>query len=451
MKWETLASDGRLGKGQPQYARKGRSVFHRDYDRVVFCSAFRRLQDKTQVFPLAKSDYVRTRLTHSLEASCVGRSLGIEVGVRLKQSGKLPDDVDSSDIGMIVSTACLAHDIGNPPFGHPGEQAIQEWFEGRGSEFLKLLQASEEKEDFRRFEGNAQGFRILARLQHPEDEGGLQLTHATLATFSKYPTSSIQAADEHNKSGVSEKKHGFFHSDKELFRNVAENTGLLPKKHGHGWHRHPLAYLVEASDDICYSIIDLEDGFRRGHVSFDDATDLLLHLIDDKAVKEKLDMIGDRCEKLSFLRAKAINALVFEVTEQFMVQEDKLLNGTFDDDILKHIPNPRRDAIREIKCVDRDKVYTAREVIEIEVPGFNVLGGLLDAFVWASQDVAENHDKASGKSSTLLKLVPGQFLSPAGRPHDDPYKRLLSMTDFICGMTDRYAVELYKQISGMSL
>lgn len=210
MKWETLACDGRLGKGQPQYAKKGRSVFHQDYDRVVFCSAFRRLQDKTQVFPLAKSDYVRTRLTHSLETSCVGRSLGIEVGVRLKQSGKLPGDVDPSNIGMIVSTACLAHDIGNPPFGHPGEQAIQEWFKGRGSKFLKLLQANEEKEDFRRFEGNAQGFRILARLQHPENEGGLQLTFATLATFSKYPTSSIQAADEHNKSGVSEKKHGFF-------------------------------------------------------------------------------------------------------------------------------------------------------------------------------------------------------------------------------------------------
>lgn len=451
MEWKTLVCDGRLGKGQPQSGRNARSVFHQDYDRVVFCSAFRRLQDKAQVFPLAKSDYVRTRLTHSLEASCVGRSLGIEVGIRLKQSQKLPSDVHPSDIGMIVSTACLAHDIGNPPFGHPGEQAIQEWFEGRGSEFLKLLSAREEIEDFRHFEGNAQGFRILARLLHPENKGGLQLTHATLATFSKYPTSSVQPADKQTKSGVSEKKHGFFHSDKELFRNVAENTGLLPKKHGHGWYRHPLAYLVEASDDICYSIIDLEDGFRRGHVSFDDATSLLLRLIDDNAVKGRLDQIGDRSEKLSFLRAKAINALVFEIAEQFMVQEDKLLNGTFDEDILKHIPNPRRDAVSEIKCVDRDRVYTAREVIEIEVPGFNVLGGLLDAFVGASQDVAKNLDRASSKSSTLLKLVPDQFLSVNRKPHDDPYKRLLSMTDFICGMTDRYAVELYKQISGMSL
>lgn len=207
MDWKLLLCDKRLGKAQSNLPTKGRSPFHQDYDRVVFCSAFRRLQDKTQVFPLAKSDYVRTRLTHSLEVSCVGRSLGMEVGIRLKQSGRLPDSIEASDIGMIVSTACLAHDIGNPPFGHAGEQAIQEWFNGKGSTFIKLLAVEEERQDFLRFEGNAQGFRILSRLQHPENQGGLQLTCAMLSTFSKYPTSSSQAANKAAKGGVSEKKH----------------------------------------------------------------------------------------------------------------------------------------------------------------------------------------------------------------------------------------------------
>lgn len=451
MDWDQLLCDRRLGKKWTKSTTKGRSSFHQDYDRVVFSSAFRRLQDKTQVFPLAKSDYVRTRLTHSLEASCVGRSLGMEVGVRLKQAGKLDDSIDVSDIGMIVSTACLAHDIGNPPFGHVGEQAIQEWFKGKGSKFVELLAAEEEKEDFLLFEGNAQGFRILTRLQHPENQGGLQLTCATLSTFSKYPTSSLQAADKITRRGVSEKKHGFVHADKDLFKDVAEGAGLLPKKHDRGWFRHPLAFLVEAADDICYSIIDLEDGFHRGHVSFDDARSLLQEVIEDATVLQKLDSIHDKQGKIGFLRAKAINTLVCEVSEQFMVREADLRSGAFDEDLLKYISNSKRDVVSKIKRVDRDNVYTAREVIEIEVPGFNVLGGLLDAFVWASQDVAENFDNASAKSLILLKLIPGQFLGQGRKPHSKPYERLLSVTDFICGMTDTYAVELYKKISGMSL
>lgn len=226
---------------------------------------------------------------------------------------------------------------------------------------------------------------------------------------------------------------------------------MLLKKQGSSWYRHPLAFLVEAADDICYSIIDLEDGFSRRHVSFDDASSLLQQAIDDATVLRRLDLIGDKQEKLSFLRAKAINALVLEVAEQFMVREAELLGGTFDEDLLKHIPNPKRDVVSQIKRIDRDNVYAAREVIEIEVPGFNVLGGLLDAFVVASQDVAERSEKASAKNLTLLKLIPSQFLGPGRIAHNTPYERLLGVTDFICGMTDTYAVDLYKQISGMSL
>jgi dGTPase len=205
MKWDKLLSANRLGKSKTKAIAEGRSSFHQDYDRVVFSSAFRRLQDKTQVFPLAKSDYVRTRLTHSLEASCVGRSLGMQVGLRLIKASKLSKRVDASGVGMIVSTACLAHDIGNPPFGHAGEQAICEWFERNGRKFLEPLTNSE-KADFLKFEGNAQGFRILTRLQHPDNEGGLQLTYATLAAFSKYPTSSVEAGSKNAQLNVGAKK-----------------------------------------------------------------------------------------------------------------------------------------------------------------------------------------------------------------------------------------------------
>lgn len=451
MDWDLLLSDQRLGKAERELPSTGRSSFHRDYDRVVFSSAFRRLQDKTQVFPLAKSDYVRTRLTHSLEASCVGRSLGMEVGIRLDSAKRLPRHIDVAGIGMIVSTACLAHDIGNPPFGHAGEQAIQEWFKGDGKPFVEMLDLKPQQLDFLRFEGNAQGFRILTRLQHPEDAGGLQLTYATLAGFTKYPTSSEKAHDKGATLAVSEKKHGFFHADSELFRQVAEGTGLLPKEQGHGWCRHPLAFLVEAADDICYSIIDLEDGFHRRHIGLREAIDLLECVIDDSSVLRRLDSIRAPEEQLSFLRAKAIYSLVLEVADEFMKREEDILSGMYNEELLKSIPRKKADAVSEVKRIDKGKVYDAREVIEIEVPGFNVLSGLLDAFVLACEDVSRKGREASPKSRMLIKLIPDQFLDADRIPHGDPYQRLLSVTDFICGMTDRYSVNLYKQISGMSL
>lgn len=450
MDWQKLLSDKRLGEPREAGRTRGRSPFHQDYDRVVFSSAFRRLQDKTQVFPLAKSDYVRTRLTHSLEASCVGRSLGMAVGLRLHERKKLPSYVDPSGLGMIVSTACLAHDIGNPPFGHAGEQAICEWFKGSGEKFLAPL-TNPEKNDFLNFEGNAQGFRILTRLQHPDNEGGLQLTHATLAAFSKYPTSSVEAHDKKLIRGVSGKKHGYFYADKYLFSQVAEGVGLVPKSQGQSWCRHPLAFLVEAADDICYSIIDLEDGFRRGHVGFREAKSLLESLIDDSNVLARLKSFLDKQEKMGFLRAKAIGVLVGEVTDCFMRHEARLIKGDFDEELLAVMPTSKRDVVDAIKRIDRKKIYAAREVIEVEVPGFNVLGGLLEAFVAASQDVAQSGKKALAKSSILMKLIPDQFLGRRRSPHGSEYERLLNVTDFICGMTDTYAVALYKQISGMSL
>lgn len=277
MDWPRLISGRRLGLNRPNPIEIGRSVFQRDYDAIIFSSSFRRLQDKAQVFPLAKSDYVRTRLTHSLEVSCVGRSLGQIVGDHLRQNKKIPHDQATTEIGTIVASACLAHDIGNPPFGHNGEKAIQEWFTtSAGKSALKGL-PDQEKADFLNFEGNAQGFRILTRLQNTDNEGGLQLTCATLAAFTKYPRpASITCGKHASHSGKGFKKHGYFVGEARMFNEVADEVGLA-RRHQEcsGWFRHPLVFLVEAADDICYQINDIEDGYRLRHISFDEAVDLI--------------------------------------------------------------------------------------------------------------------------------------------------------------------------------
>ncbi len=272
-----------------------------------------------------------------------------------------------------------------------------------------------------------------------------------MAAFSKYPTSSVEAGSKNAQLNVGAKKHGFFDADRALFRRVAEGVGLEPKIQDKSWCRHPLAYLVEAADDICYSIIDLEDGVRRGHVSFRDAKRLLDRLINDSHAAARLKSIKDEQEQMSFLRARAIGVLVSEVADCFMRHETKLVKGVFEQELLAVITPGKRDVVESIKRIDREKVYAAREVIEVEIPGFNVLGGLLDAFVVASEDVAKHDRKALPKSSILVKLIPDQFLDSERVPHASPYQRLLNVTDFICGMTDSYAVALYKQISGLSL
>jgi len=308
MRWERLLSRRRLGTA-PSAEVPDRTAFQRDYDRLVFSSAFRRLQDKTQVFPLAESDYVRTRLTHSLEASCVGRSLGTLVGQALEESDRLPDAIGAADVGAIVAAAGLAHDIGNPPFGHSGEDAIGHWFahSEAGRRYLDQLDEAQ-AEELRRFEGNAQGFRVITRLQNPDSAGGLGLTCATLGAFSKYPRGAARSAAEREYDGASNKKFGFFEAERGRFETVAAEVGLIPRRAGESWYRHPLAFLVEAADDICYHIVDLEDAFRLGHVTFAE-TEALLHAIAAPR-SGRLSAIQGEKEKIAYLRATAINALV---------------------------------------------------------------------------------------------------------------------------------------------
>ena len=448
MIWERLLSNTRQGKPPEKESTVGRSVFQRDFDRIVYSSAFRRLQDKAQVFPLAKSDFVRTRLTHSLEVSCVGRSLGAELGQRLETDRQMPKGIFPGDIGSIVAAACLAHDIGNPPFGHTGESAIGEWFSNTdvGRAAIQELSLAQ-KSDFEKFEGNAQGFRILTRLQNPHNPG-LQLTCATLAAFTKYPRgASLQGRP---LKGVSWKKHGFFDADKKCFGDIATAIGLTKKLDEEDtWVRHPLAYLVEAADDICYRVNDLEDGFRLKHVSLQEAQDLLLSIFEPGGAPTKWKDIATEQDQIGYLRAKAINYLIDQLITHFQKHSDLILEGKLETSLIDGISSA--GALLNIIKLSKEKIYRAREVLEIEAAGFQVLGGLLEAFLAAANDIAQKGEKkASARSQTLFYLLPQQFRVTEDE-REDLYLRTLKVTDFISGMTDSFAVSLYKQLTGISL
>jgi dGTPase len=449
MHWPQLLSRKRLGVDEAPSASTARTDFQRDFDRIVFSSAFRRMQDKTQIFPLSKIDYVRTRLTHSLESSSVGRSLGTLVGDQVIARNRLQGS-EASDFGDICAAACLAHDIGNPPFGHSGEDAIRQWGEtgDYGRRRVAVLQGSE-KEDFLLFEGNAQGFRVLARLQNRDNPGGLQLTCATLAAFAKYPRESWLGGSRFH--GASAQKQGFTAADRERFEEVAAAVGLIRRNPAHAiWHRHPLAFLVEAADDICYRVIDIEDGFRLGHLSFHEAMDLFLPILPaPQGQAARLDRIAGAKEKIEFLRAKVINEIINQTMECFLDLETDILGGRFDEPLLTRIPK-RREMDRLIEVAE-EKIYCAPEVVEIEAAGFEVISELLERFILALDDLAERGEGANAKSKMISRLVAEQFIGSKRQPCADPYQRLLRLTDFVSGMTDSYAVSLYKKVTGISL
>jgi len=449
MQWRKLLSRHRLGSQQAVSAHNTRTDFQRDFDRIVFSSAFRRMQDKTQVFPLSRVDYIRTRLTHSLEASSIGRSLGTQVGEEVIARHQL-EDFQASDFGDICAAACLGHDIGNPPFGHSGEDAFRSWATTAdyGQRRVSVLSDSE-KEDFTRFEGNAQGFRILTRLQNPDNPGGLQLTCATLAAFTKYPRESCLGGSQF--SGVSAKKQGFVAEDREAFRTVAEEVGLIRRDETRAiWHRHPLAFLVEAADDISYRVIDIEDGFRLGYFTLDEVMGFYLPLLADPgALEGRLRRVSDDKGKVEFLRAKVINEAISQAMGCFLDNEQDILSGRFDEPLLQQFP--KRNEMEQLITSARERIYQAGEVVEIQTAGFQVIGELLERFIQVLDDIAENGDSATARSQMTCRLISEQFIGPDRVPSPQVYTRLLRLTDYVAGMTDSYAVSLYKKITGISL
>jgi dGTPase len=438
MNWELLLAKTRLGRESDPISTDVRSEFMRDWDRIVYSSAFRRLQDKTQVFPLAESDYVRTRLTHSIEVSSVGRSLGTLAGDFIVRREGL--DISPQDFGNIVSTACLAHDIGNPPFGHSGEEAIRSWFASNGNQFVTEL-SPEESEDFLNFEGNAQGFRILTRLQNAVDHGGLQLTYAVLAAYMKYPRSAFPS--DFNKELVSEKKFGYCLQDKASFHSVVTGVGLIKKRDG-VYARHPLAFLMEAADDVCYRVIDLEDGHRLGHVSFQETEALLQPIAfssEENTAHLSYASIDNNNGKVEYLRARAINNLAYSVVDVFKSRYDEIMCGSLESDLTSLCSYVRQ--LDEIKSISRQRVYSAPNVLHIEAAGYEVLGGLLEKVVPALIRGDQTRTSADKK---ILEIVPKQFTRGA-----TPYERMLAATDFVSGMTDSFAVTLFRRLRGIDL
>lgn len=424
-----------------QASELSRSAFEQDYDRIIFSHPFRRLQDKTQVHPLPEHDFVHTRLTHSLEVSSVGRSLGRKVGeVILQRHEDLKKEFTLFDFGAIVAAGALAHDIGNPPFGHAGESAISDFFlhHSKGQAFKdKVTEA--QWADLIKFEGNAQGFRLLNK-----DHYGLKLTYATLGAFTKYPCPALFPSRD--KSKRSQKKFGFFDSEREMFTNVATQLELI-QSGDNAWYRHPLAFLVEAADDICYSIIDLEDGCNMGLVNMHDACELFESVITfSKSKLGKTAQLISQHEKIGYLRALAIGDLLRECSELFLDQESDILSGKFDQALTDCCPS--KAALNSIIDVSVSQIYRARHVVEIEASGHEVLPGLMEEFTTAGLHLLEG--RGSRKYENMLLLLPEETRIAIKDQPNDIYNMLRLVIDFVSGLTDRHALSIFRHLKGFT-
>ena len=438
MNWRELLSGKRLGVEHFHERKHERTNFQRDYDRLVFSSPFRRLQNKTQVFPLPGSVFVHNRLTHSLEVSCVGRSLGKNISNYLMQKYAGEENINFSEIDSIVSAACLAHDMGNPPFGHSGERAIAAYFaDGKGTQFAERVRNEGGRwEDFLHFEGNANTMRLLTHQFKGRREGGFALTYSTLAAVVKYPFASTLATLG---------KFGFFQTEEASFLRIADELGIPEITPGGGvYARYPLVYLVEAADDICYQIMDIEDAHKLRLLTKDVVFDLFLAFFEGKRladIKHILQVVDDSNEQVAYLRSCIIGLLVDECTQEFLDHEDEFLAGTYSRTLIESISEVAKKAYRICSDVAYEKIYTSRDVVDIELAGYHIFGYLLETII----DAMMNPDHAYSK--LLLNRVPEQYNVYA----PDTYGKIQCALDYISGMTDVYALDLYRKITGMSL
>ncbi len=442
MNWEKLLSSKRWGNEErfTGNQKEARSEFQRDYDRIIFSSPFRRLQNKTQVFPLPGSVFVHNRLTHSLEVASVGRSLGTIFYNKIKEENPEIDEACPllSEIGNIIASACLAHDLGNPAFGHSGESAISHYFTTGDGKIYESQVSKEEWEDLIHFEGNANALRILTHPFSGKGTGGFALTYATLAAIAKYPCASTAG---HNKTNIYTKKYGFFQSEQAGFEKLAVEMELIKVQNSPLiYKRHPLVYLVEAADDICYNIIDLEDAHRLKILSYSEVSDLLLPLCNDLRMPERLAEMEDDDAKITLMRAKSINTLIGQCSKVFHSNQGKILSGNFNKSLMDAIEEPFLSVMKQIERTSIKKIYNYSSVVQIEVAGYQVMGGLLEEFIPAYlYNTSKYHKK-------LVELIPKQFLTD----NEDVYSKIQSVLDFVSGMTDIYAVELFRKIKGIS-
>jgi len=437
MNWNSLLSNKRFGMEDLHLRNHDdRTEFQRDYDRLIFSAPFRRLQNKTQVFPLPGSVFVHNRLTHSLEVACVGRSLGNGVSKKLqvKYGSDFSPFID--EIGAIVSAACLAHDLGNPPFGHSGEKAIATYFsEGEGA-FLKDSMIVPEWKDIITFEGNANAFRLLTHQFNGRRKGGFVLTYSTLASIAKYPYSSFFASDK-------KQKFGFFQSEKEDFAQIAKELGMVLLEENK-YARHPLVYLVEAADDICYEIMDIEDAHKLKILTTAETKELLMAFVPDKRKErtlETLNIVSDKNEQIAYLRSTVIGLLIDACVDAFVANEEAILKGSFDSSLIKNIPTELKEAYAICEKLSLDRIYKSKDVVDIEIAGYNIIYTLINKLTTA----VLYPEKAYSKM--LLSRIPDQYQTDSA----SEYGKVQAVLDYISGMTDIYALDLYQKINGMSL
>jgi dGTPase len=442
MNWEQLLSLKRFGDTKPRLRKdqdETRLGFEVDYDRIVFSNPFRSLQDKTQVVPLSKTDFVHTRLTHSLEVSVVARSLGRAVGKALLDKYPIlkEQDYKVNDFGAIVASAALAHDIGNPPFGHAGEKAIGDYFASGNGKQYKAYLSDKEWQDLIDFEGNANGFKILTE-SYEGKAGGIRLSYATLGAFMKYPKESLPKKPTRH---VADKKYGVFQSELSFFKELAADLGLdYQDEKILKYHRHPLAFLVEAADDICYTIIDFEDGINLGLVEEEYALEYLINLVRDSIDIKKYYALPNKSSRLSYLRALSIGALIDEATKQFLDNESAILKGDFDKALLDKCKYEAQ--INDIIKISIAKIYKSKEVLEKEISGYRVIADLLDCFSDAA--IHKLLKTETNYDALLLQLVPDPFKEKI----TTHYQTLISICGFVASMSDSQALLLHKKIKG---
>lgn len=439
MNWNKLISTKRFGlEHYHNEKEQDRTEFQRDFDRLIFSSPFRRLQNKTQVFPLPGSIFVHNRLTHSLEVSCVGRSLGNSVAKLLhtKYGAELGENIH--EIGSIISAACLAHDMGNPPFGHSGETAISSYFsEGKGLALKELYGLTDSQwNDIIHFEGNANAFRLLTHQYNGRRKGGFVLTYSTIASIVKYPYKSDYITEK-------KKKFGFFQSEKDDFVKIADDLGMICLDE-YKYCRYPLVFLVEAADDICYEIMDIEDAHKLKLISNAEAKELLLSFFTAEQQEKKImhmDMVKDENEQIAYLRSSVIGVLVDECSRAFVDNEEAILSGTFHSSLVECVSPMVKSAYAKCQDISYKKIYKSKDVVDIEIAGYNIIYTLIEKEV----DAVFHADKAYSKQ--LIARIPEQYEID----NTNPYNKIMAVLDYISGMTDVYALDLYRKITGMSL
>jgi dGTPase len=435
MNWINLFAASRLGS-QKSKKEQARSPYHKDYDRIIFSTSFRQLNRKTQVHPLAQHDAIHTRLTHSLEVSCIGRSLGMLAAEKIEQH--LPAWISPADVGAIIQAACLAHDIGNPPFGHAGEYAIRDWFDQ--AYFSQPNSFSDSQwADLRQFEGNAQGLRILSRLDYHPNDGGMRLTYATLGAYLKYPWLSQPIAQHDLSANHLRPKFGCYRSEKELLKLIAEQLGLIELAE-YRYCRHPLAYLLEAADDICYALIDLEDGILLNILNYEEVAPIFIELIADYGLPEELAKPSTWQQKIAALRGRVMKRLVDEVSSAFAHHHEQLLHGQLPHGLLHYCPADIAKGIEKAKNLARQKIFNHHSKADLELVAHASLAHLLDAFIPLSDP-----NYSLGFKEQRLMLLLSRMGVEFGPEH---FQNVMAVLDAISKLSDHQAYAMAQELQG---